>query len=123
MHEDVVAIGDDDDLYRLIFPDFVRDGVISSAAYQRSRMPDPAISVNLARLTTIEATLAPQAGRGHYLGVLPAAIPRGLGLTVEHDPIPGNIAHALIRGATTKAVCEQLAFATRLTGHRATLTD
>lgn len=121
-------IADTDELHRLIFPDHVRsDGSISSAAFMRSREPDPEISVNVARLTTIERTLAPKAGKGHYLGVLVAAHPRGIGLSVVHDPVPAdnpwgweeNYAHALITGAYSKALCAQLAALVRLTGYRA----
>lgn len=121
MHECRTEIRHDDELYRLIFPDFVRDGIVSSAAYFTSGKPDRAISVNVARLTTIEETLASRAGRGHYLGVLVARIPHELGLKVEHDPIEGNCAHALIKGAESKAVCARLALETRLPGPRATL--
>jgi hypothetical protein len=53
-------IGDDDDLYRRLIPTSVnRQGiVVASAFYARGMIPDPEISVDLARLSTVAQSLA-----------------------------------------------------------------
>lgn len=118
-----IEIADPDELYRLIYPPYVKDGHISPKAFFLSGKPDPNVSVNLARLTTVADTLASRAGRGHYLGVLVARYPRRLGLTVEHDPLPNNRSHSLIKGNNSLQISNELAHATQLTGERATLSD
>lgn len=115
MPEPRVEIEDDDDLFRRIAPDFLLpDGTITSAAFKLRGQPDPNISVDLARLTSPAASLAPVQGRGFRLGVLKAHAPRVLGLRVDHDPQKGNPAHSLILGASTKAHSRGLALAARL---------
>lgn len=108
-------IGDEDNLYRRLIPTSVnRQGiVVASAFYARGMLPDLEISVDLARLSTIDQSLA--RGRpGDGLGQLRAGAARGLGLEVRHAPdaTTENEAHALIIGATTKEQCRLLARAT-----------
>jgi hypothetical protein len=89
------SIADDDLLYRRLAPLHVNtDGSVNSAAFKLRGQPDPSISVDLARRTSVDAALA-RAGRpGFGLGSLRAANPRSLNLTVRHDPLPENAAHA-----------------------------
>jgi hypothetical protein len=106
-------IADDDELYRRLAPDHVNaDGTVNSAAFKRRGQPDPQVSVDLARLTTRDEILARAPRPGFGLGVLVARAPRALGLTVRHDPLPGNPAHSLIEGQTNRTQCRLLAEAT-----------
>lgn len=109
-------IDDDDDLYRRIFRYSVKpDGTVSSAAFMtKSKKPDPECSVSLARLTTPEEVLRPGRGLpGQRLIALTASVPRSLGLTVLHDPLPDD-AHCLIWGLTLVSECDRLAEASSL---------
>ena len=108
-----VVIADDDDLYRRIAPDHVDpDGSVNSAAFKYKGRPANRVSVDLARLTTPLAALAPRPTFG--LGSLTAGSPRSLGLTVQHEPTSGNSAHSVIEGESSKSICRQLAEATSL---------
>ena len=108
-------IADADELYRRLAPGAIRpDGTVSRVAYMRNSQPDDEISVDLARLTTPERSLAPVAGRGFGLGALVAGYPRSLGLAVRHDPLPENPSHALIVGRSDRATCRLLADQTRI---------
>jgi len=109
-------IGDDDLLYRRFHRSHLRrDGSIAYAAYllPRTTTPDPEISVNLARRTTPEETLA-AAPPVFGLGVLSARDVRRLGFTVRHKPTRGNNAHCIIEGAKTETDCARLAEVTRV---------
>ena len=118
----VEAIGDDDRLYRRLSWAHVNDdGTVNSAAYktpsshrQRLGEYDPSISVDLARLTTLEDALgrAPRPGGG--IGELVAVEVRTLSFTVRHDPQQDNLAHSLIEGENTRAKSRKLAAMTRL---------
>jgi hypothetical protein len=109
-----VDIRDEDELYRRLIPFSVQDGRVTSAAfYDRRGKPDPSISVNLARLSTLEETLS-QGPLGFGVGVLQAGTPRSIGLSVRHAPEADNEANALIEGATSKEHCRALARATRI---------
>lgn len=109
--EEFLEIADEDDLFRRLIPTSVKQGVVlASAYYGRGMVPDPAISVNIARLSSPAATLV--GGRlGSGVGVLKALVPRAIGLEVVHAPDRerGNDAHALIVGATEKQHCRILA--------------
>lgn len=123
---------DTDDPYRRIAANHIRrDGTLSPTAFMKSSaskgpaIPDPEISVDLAALTTPELSLR-RAGRpdepdgkpNQGIVALAAGVPRGLGLTVRHDPLDAspfskeNPAHALIEGNTGEAalaICDRLA--------------
>ena len=99
------------------------DGSVSSAAFMtRSKKPDPACSVYLARLTTPEAVLA--AAPPHLalnVAALGAEIPIAMGLAVVHDPQSPDVesvhyARCEIRGLPTKAQCRQLVKACIIVG-------
>lgn len=117
---DVESIHDDDLLYRRFHPISLRlDGTVDSSAFTQhnSGEPDPEISVDLARKTTPEKTLAdvPRALVNVLgLGVLKAGDVRRLGFTVRHDPKQRNRAHTLIEGAKTEADCYLLAEITQV---------
>jgi hypothetical protein len=99
------------------------DGSVSSAAFMtRSKKPDLACSVYLARLTTPEAVLA--AAPPHLalnVAALGAEIPIAMGLAVVHDPQSPDVesvhyARCEIRGLSTKAQCRQLVKACIIVG-------
>src|SRR5690348_2209945 len=98
--DDVEPIRDDDLLYRRFHPLSLRlDGSVDYSAFTKhnSGEPDPEISVDLARKTTPEKTLAdvPRALVNVLgLGVLKAGDVRRLGFTVCHDPKRRNRAHS-----------------------------
>ena len=101
-------IQDDDELYRRLAPEHVNpDGAVNSAAFKRRKEYDPSISVDLARLTTPQETLA---SRPHFgVGILVAGVPRRLGFAVRHDPLPDNPAHSLIEGDNNREKSRLLA--------------
>ena len=104
-------IGDEDLLHRRLAPGWVDAGVVSSAAFKFNGKPDGEISVDLARLRSVEETLS---GRPTFgLGRLIAGFPRTLDFKVIHDPCPAtdpeNYAHSLISGENTRAKCRLLA--------------
>jgi hypothetical protein len=112
-----VQISDDDLLYRRFYYKSVRrDGSITPAAYTRPKttIPDPEISVDLARLTTPARTLAAADEQLFGLGVLKAGDVRELGFTVRYQPSRKNRAHCIIEGAKTEADCDHLAKITRV---------
>ena len=95
----IEQIADDDLLYRRLAPLHLKpDGTVNSAAFKLRGRPDPQVSVDLARLTTLEVTLGRAPRPGFGLGTLVAGDPRSLGLGLRHDPVPSNPAHALIEG-------------------------
>lgn len=111
----LVEIEDNDELYRRIFPEYVRaNGTVSLKAFMLSGYPDPQVSVDLARLTTPEEAVSRAKEPGYGLGAIVAQLPRSLGLTVRHDPIPNHYSHSLIIGENTKEKCKRLAEGVRL---------
>lgn len=102
------TIADEDELYRRLAPHHIKDGGrVSLSAFKRGKAPDPEVSVNLARLTTVAEMLAPRPEHG--VGMLPARLPRSMGLTVRHDPAPDNDAHTVIEGQTSRQQPRELA--------------
>jgi hypothetical protein len=111
------AIADDDQLYRRLVTDNLHpDGTVNSSAFLLRGRPDPHISVDLARLTTVAASVARGRRPGRGLESLVAGVPRELGRSVRHDPnppeVPSNGAHSLVEGEITRSKCRQLARAT-----------
>jgi len=110
----IQLILDHDELFRRILDDWIQEnGNISSAAFQNT---SPAfqntsnaddMSVNLARLTTLEETVSeyPHCGVASFL----AGFARELDQQVLHDPILDNIAHSTVRGKKTKSIRKKLA--------------
>jgi hypothetical protein len=84
----LVDIGDDNHLYWRLAPVHFRfDGTVISSAFKRGKDWDREISVDLARLTTVEEAVA-RARRPEVagLGSLVAGFPRSLGFSVRHAP-------------------------------------
>jgi hypothetical protein len=103
----VQLIFDTDDLYRRFPDDHIRpDGSLSSAAFQNTSNTDD-MSVNLAKLTTLEETISgfPDFGVASFL----AGLARELDQQVLHDPIPDNGAHSIVRGKKSKRIKKRLA--------------
>lgn len=106
-------ISPEDDLYRRLAPLHINiDGSVNSAAYKLHGKPDPSVSVDLARLTTVQESLDRAPTVGFFLGQLRAAVPMAMQLDVRHDPVPENPSHSLIEGNREKTKCRQLAAAT-----------
>ncbi len=76
----------------------------SSAAF-KTKSNEDGLSVNIANLTTPQATV----GNASEFGVaeISASIPIDLGYKCIHNPQPGNYAHALILG-DTKPIAKKL---------------
>jgi len=101
---------DDDRLYRRLAPMHMNnDGSVNSGAFKVKRDYDQSISVDLARLTTPEATMGAETRPGFRIGALVARIPRALGFVVRHDPVPEDRAHSLIEGENNKNKSRELA--------------
>jgi hypothetical protein len=106
-------------LFRRLAPDghVHRDGVtVRIGAFLKrdpvtgENVPDPQLSVNLARLTTAEATRDSGGARFGVCQFL-AEVPIRLGLTVRHDPLDDNYAHSLVEGLppSDRGMCQELA--------------
>lgn len=113
-----------DDLYRRIHRNCIGpDGRIEYTAFMMKEShseTDPEISVDLARLTTPDLTLAKAPTRVRPklgVGKLSAGVPIGLGMAVTHAPSKRNRAHAIIEntGSKPKKMCYILAKSTVLT--------
>ena len=103
----VELIFDQDELYRRIFSDWIKeDGTISSAGFQNTSDTND-MSVDLARLTTPEKTVSKYPNCG--VALLTAGFARSLDQKVLHDPLPDNIAHSTVKGIKTKSIRRKLA--------------
>jgi hypothetical protein len=113
-----VQIGADDVLYhRLSILSHIRkDGTVSSIAYKigKEKTFDPEPSVDLARLTTPQESVA-RAGRpGFALGELQVGTIAKLAFSVRHKPLDDNPSHCLIDGNTSMDTCNLLTENTRV---------
>jgi hypothetical protein len=113
----VETITPDDSLYRRISASghVAPDGkTVTFGAFlkfdpvTRKNVPDEQCSVDLARMTTPEATAA-RGGPQWGVAQLAASVPLDMGLAVQHDPMADNPAHAEIRGLKTRPECIKLA--------------
>jgi hypothetical protein len=112
--QQIVVIDDDDFLYRRLVPDHLHeDGSVKSNAYKLNGKPDPSISVDLAKLTTLEESIARGRREDTLVRVLTVREVKALGLTVRHNPSEDNPSHVLIEGNQKKATCQALAGITR----------
>ena len=107
-------LNEDRALRRIEFlnPDFIKeDGVPASSAFSLKRVEngewESGISVDIERLTTYEKSI--QDIRRFRLFALQVSFVRSIGFECEHDPIPGNYAHALIKGNFTRSLQRKLA--------------
>jgi len=99
-----------------LVPDHFYDdgsGSVKSNAYKLDGKPDPSISVDLAKLTTVDESIARGRRGDTQIGVLRVGDVRALGLTVRHDPTEENPSHTLIEGNLKKENCKALARITK----------
>lgn len=116
----VEEIPDKDALYRRLAPNHLRpsDGKVNSTAFKRNsavkknvKEPDPDVSVDWAKYTTMKESLRLAGRPDHGIGSLAAGLPRALGLSVVHTPDEErrNRAHSSIRGIADEKTCRILA--------------
>lgn len=116
-YTDDPTILNSDKLWRRLRPDnfgFIYDSNIgryrpSSAAFKD---PSDRLSVNLQRLTTVEATLLGLPGFG--IAEFTAGLPRRQKHIVVRDPEPDNEAHTLVCGRITQGQRNELAHASAI---------
>ena len=111
MSAEPILIDDEDLLSRRFRIEQVRrNGTLSSAVFKQRGTPLAEISVDVARLTSVEETIV-RGGPSGVFGVaqLLAGIPRMLAFDVRHDPQDGNAAHALIVGENDDERCARMA--------------
>jgi hypothetical protein len=104
-------------LYRRLAPQshIKPDGSVASTAYKRSKkVPDSEPSVDLARLSTPEESIARAPKAGYRLGELQVCVIQPLGFAIKHAPLANNQSHCLIYGNTSTDTCAQLAENTRI---------
>lgn len=111
MSAEPIVIADEDPLNRRIHRDHLRrNGTLSSAAFKKRGTPLTEISVDVARLTTIEDTIARGGAAGSFgVAQLLARVPRSLAFEVRHTPEVNNFSHALIVGENNDERCTLLA--------------
>jgi hypothetical protein len=104
------AIEDEDQLYRRVFPGFLKNhGRISSAAFKTKGD----LSVDIARLTTPHKSL--YGYPDHGLSTLSALTFRKEdNLEIYHVPTSCNYAHALVYGKITEAMAKRIASSAKL---------
>lgn len=116
-YTDDPTILNSDKLWRRLRPDkfgFIFDSNIgryrpSSAAFKD---PSDRLSVNLQRLTTVEATLLGHPGFG--IAEFTAGLPRSQKHIVVRAPEPDNEAHTLVCGRITRGQRNELALASAI---------
>jgi hypothetical protein len=114
----------EDHLYRRLVPNghVAADGkTVLWSAFLRKRPgekksePDPELSVDLARLTTPEATARGAERPGFGTAQFAASAPLAMGLVVRHVPLPPDrYAHSQVEGMTNREQCQRLADASTL---------
>ncbi|MCY3955042.1 MAG: hypothetical protein OXF47_03485 [Nitrospira sp.] len=97
--QDDTTIPDNERLWRRVFPSAIHtdeetyERRAQSGAFRDYRGP---LSVDIASLTTQEASLAKR--RDMCLAEFSAKAVRNAGCKIRRDPLPGDLAHALIYG-------------------------
>jgi hypothetical protein len=104
----------DDLLRRIQFldPNFIKeDGTPASSSFtlkkQENGSLEDGLSVDIARLTTFEKSIEDISR--FRLFALKAGFVTELGLFCEHDPLPDNFAHTLIKGNINRKMARKLA--------------
>ncbi|MCA1667622.1 MAG: hypothetical protein LC793_09590 [Thermomicrobia bacterium] len=106
----LVPIADSDELYRRIVDHQIDPtGRVNSSAFKTGKSYDNAISVEIARLTTLEECLHRPPRRIYGVAGVRAITPRTLGFTVRHVPLPDIPCHAQIEGENTRVKSKLLA--------------
>ena len=86
--------------YVLIYPNLDSPDAATSADFNPFRRRDPNLSAYDSRLVTAEAAYLHFVEQGNEAsGVMAVTVEEceSLGLTIEADPLPTNLAHALVR--------------------------
>jgi len=110
MNDGANVILDDDQLYRRLSSHQINpDGSVNSSAFKRGDVYETMISVDVARMTTPEASVERAKKAGVKLGGFGAGRARAFGFSVNHNPLPDNAAHALVEGENNKAKSRELA--------------
>ena len=108
---EIVVIGNNDNLLRrfpLAHPNYFRpDGTVSSYAYCPDKSDTDGLSVNVEKLTTIQASVIDKNQFG-LLRISAGNVRTVDGLDCFHNPIEGNDAHGLITGNISKSKRSQL---------------
>lgn len=106
----LVLIADSDELYRRIVDHQIDpNGGVNSSAFKTGKAYDSAISVEIARLTTLEECLHRPPRRIFGIAGVRAITPRTLGFIVRHVPLADVPCHAQIEGENTRAKSKLLA--------------
>jgi len=106
----LIQIADSDELYRRIVDHQIDpNGRVNSSAFKTGRMYDCAISVEIAKMTTLEECLHRPPRRIYGVVGVQAAIPRSLGFAVRHVPLPDVYCHAQIEGENSRTKSKLLA--------------
>lgn len=101
---------DTDELYRRIVDHQIDpEGKVNSSAFKTGKTYDCEISVEIARLTTLDECLHRPPRRIYGIAGVRAIIPRRLGFTVRHIPLPEVYCHAQIKGENNRTKSKQLA--------------
>jgi hypothetical protein len=104
---EIETIFDNDELYRRITEKHIKeDGCISSAAFQNTSNTDE-MSVDLAKITTIEKTTLNNPKYG--VASLMAIGARNLDQKVFHSPEQDNPAHSTVKGRKNARIKKALA--------------
>jgi hypothetical protein len=111
-----VPIDANDLLYRRLAPNghIKPNGSIASNAYKRNGKPELEPSVDLAKITTPEESVARAGKPGFQLGELRVGSITSLGFNVRPEPTESNPAHCVIEGNTSMDTCSLLAENTKL---------
>jgi len=102
----IETIHDADELYRRVIEYWIKENsVISSAAFQNTTNTDE-MSVDLARLTTPQATALHKTNFG--VASFLAGVARELNQEVFHSPVSENYAHSTVKGRKTGSIRKKL---------------
>lgn len=106
----ILPIDDSDELYRRVVDHQIdSEGKVNSSAFKTGKAYDTAISVELARLTTLDECLTRPPRRIYGVASVLAQVPRSLGFAVWHRPEPDNYSHAQIEGENSREKSRLLA--------------
>ena len=104
-------VDDDNNLYRWIHPDHIKDDRITSAAFKhKDKEKTRRLSVDIAELTTPKDCLSFSNNPDTRLGVLVVGQVRNFDTQdVIHNPLPVRYSHALVVGEKPPSVCKLFA--------------
>jgi hypothetical protein len=106
----LVQIADTDELYRRIVDHQIDpNGKVNSSAFKTGKTYDCEISVEIARMTTLEECLHRPPRRIYGIAGIQATVPRSLGFRIRHVPLPGVSCHVQIEGENNRVKSRLLA--------------